>query len=128
EALPDGSTALLVAAGSGHEALGVLLLERGADPNAADKTSGMTPLHALLWRQLESHPTLMKALLAHRANPNAAFAKAPQGMAGENGPALGLWAGATPFVMAARVGDINLMRILVAGGANPLLTTTNKTT
>ena len=119
---------MLLASGSGHDALGAFLLDRGANPNAADSAIGMTPLHAMLWRQLDSHITLAKALLAHGANPNAQLAKAPLGMAGENGPNLRLWAGATPFVMAARVGDVDMMRLLAAGGANPLLTTANKTT
>jgi ankyrin repeat protein len=128
EAMPDGSTALLLASASGHEAVGIFLLDHGADPNLADKNIGMTPLHGLVWRQLDSHVPLAKALLAHGANPNARLKKAPQTMQGENGPSLALWNGATPFVMAARVADVPLMRALKEGGADPLITTTNKTT
>jgi ankyrin repeat protein len=128
EALPDGSTALLLAAASGHEDMGIFLLEHGANPNAADQKIGMTPLHALLWRRLDSHTRLAKALLAHGANPNARLTKAPAGMAGENGPNLLLWSGATPFVMAARVADVEMMKILADGGADPSITTTNGTT
>jgi ankyrin repeat protein len=127
EALPDGSTALLLAAASGHEDMGIFLLEHGANPNAADQKIGMTPLHALLWRRLDSHTRLAKALLAHGANPNARLTKAPAGMAGENGPNLSLWNGATPFVMAARVADVEMMKILADGGADPSITTANGT-
>src|SRR5262249_38449993 len=124
----DGSTPLLLASASGHEAFGIFMLDHGANPNVADSSIGMTPLHALLWRQLDSHVELNKALLTHGANPNVHLKKAPQGMAGENGPSLALWNGATPFIMAARVGDVAIMNALVKGGADPLLTTTNRTT
>jgi uncharacterized protein len=128
EALPDGTTALLLAAASGHEDMGIFLLEHGANPNAADTTIGMTPLHALLWRRPDSHTRLARALLAHGANPNARLAKAPSSMAGENGPSLALWNGATPFVMAARVADVEMMKILADAGADPSITTANGTT
>ena len=36
--------------------------------------------------------------------------------------------GATPFLIAAAATDVNLMRVLLAGGADPLLATKDKTT
>src|SRR5437870_5038671 len=42
--VPDGMTPLLMATVSGHEDVALLLLENGADPNAADGT-GATALH-----------------------------------------------------------------------------------
>ncbi len=128
EALPDGTTALLLAAASGHEDMGIFLLEHGANPNVADTTIGMTPLHALLWRRPDSHTRLAKALLARGANPNVRLKKAPAGMQGENGPSLALWNGATPFVMAARVADVEMMKILADAGADPSIPTSNGTT
>src|SRR4029079_1937821 len=44
DALPNGVSALVEAAHSGQQAVGVLLLDKGADPNAA--AAGYTALHA----------------------------------------------------------------------------------
>ncbi len=44
-----------------------LLLQRGANPNVADKGSGWTPLH---YAANSAHPNIVEILLAHRANPN----------------------------------------------------------
>ena len=70
DALPDGASALVVAAHSGHGELGALLLEKGADPNAAEV--GYTALHAAIDR---SDLGLVKALLAHGANPDIRITK-----------------------------------------------------
>ena len=48
DALPDGTSALVLAAHSGHGELAVLLLEKGARPDAAQ--SGYTALHAAVLR------------------------------------------------------------------------------
>ena len=45
--LPDGTSALVVAVINAHYDLAVHLLERGADPNAAEQ--GWTALHQLVW-------------------------------------------------------------------------------
>jgi ankyrin repeat protein len=66
DTLPNGTSALTEAAHSGHQAAGIVLLDKGADPNAA--ASGYTALHAAV---LRSGGDLVKALLAHGANPNA---------------------------------------------------------
>ena len=71
DALPDGASALVVAAHSGHGEFGALLLEKGADPNAA--AVGYTALHAAIDR---SDVGLVKALLAHGADPNLRITKA----------------------------------------------------
>ena len=63
---PSGTSALVVAAHSGHGALAAWLLEQGADPNAAG--AGYTPLHAAI---LRGDADLVSALLAHGADPNA---------------------------------------------------------
>ena len=70
DALPDGASALVVAAHSGHGGVAMLLLDKGADPNAAGV--GYTALHAAV---LRSDLDLVKALLAHGANPNAPITK-----------------------------------------------------
>src|SRR5262245_56162867 len=70
DAQPDGVSALVLAAHSGNGSVGALLLEHGADPNAFG--SGYTALHAAV---LRSDVQLVKALLAHGANPNVRMTK-----------------------------------------------------
>ena len=80
--------------------LALFLLEHGADPNVGD--AGFTPLHwaAGTWEGGVSNPVygfadpmsgipnrqaklqLVKALLAHGANPNARMTRRPPGFAG----------------------------------------------
>src|SRR5262249_28994258 len=67
---PDGVSALVLAAHSGNGDVAALLVERGADPNAFG--SGYSALHAAV---LRSDLTLVKALLAHGANPNVRITK-----------------------------------------------------
>ena len=84
---PDGTTALLLAIINGHYDTAAMLTEKGADPNIAD-TSGMAALYAAVdmntLGEVYGHPgqpstdkmtalDLMKVLLAHGANPNAAL-------------------------------------------------------
>ena len=65
DALPDGMSALVLAAHSGNGDVAILLLDKGADPNAAG--IGYTALHAAA---LRDDLSLVKALLAHGADPN----------------------------------------------------------
>jgi ankyrin repeat protein len=119
ELAANGASALVVAAHSGEGAFAKLLLERGADPNAA--AAGYTALHAAV---LRGDAELVKALLARGADPNAAIAKGtPSRYYSKdwalNGTSL---AGATPFWQAARYGDVPIMRALAAAGANTRFT------
>ena len=66
EAAPDGASALAVAALSGHGAVAAFLLDRGADPNAAE--GGYAPLHAAI---LHRDARLAEALLSAGADPHA---------------------------------------------------------
>ena len=149
-----GDTVLLLASASGHEALSIFLLDKGADPNAADEF-GFTALHFALMAGLArvtgirlentrsmrstylyrpNMTELVKALLAHGANPNARIRKYGGGnkllSVRTNDPMKfsvpGV--GATPFLLAAVTHETTVMRILVAGGADPLLTTEGNTT
>ena len=131
-----GSTPLLVATVRGHVPLALLLLEQGADPNVLD--AGFTPLHwaSGTWEGGISNPVygfsdpmsgipnrkakleLVKALLAHGANPNARMTRRPPGFAGlgggyEDAP------GATPFLLASAAADLEMMRLLLSAGADP---------
>lgn len=135
ESLPDGNSALMVAAGSGHGEVGVLLLEHGADPNLATKDEGLTALHSLIlkrplhstnWKRPASHLLLAKALLEHGADPNLQTAKAVTSM-GINVTGT-IWQGATSLVLAARVADLDMIKVLLDAKANSLVVTSNKTT
>ena len=125
--------------------LALFLLDQGADPNVGD--AGFGPLHwaAGTWEGGVSNPVygftdpmsgihnrqaklqLVKALLAHGANPNGRMTKRPPGFSGlgggyEDAP------GATPFLLASAAADVEMMRVLLAAGADPSLVTDTKTT
>src|SRR5262249_2803660 len=70
DALPDGNSALVVAAHSGRSAVAQFLLDKGADPNAAG--AGYTALHAAT---LLGDLPLANALLAHKARPDPRLEK-----------------------------------------------------
>jgi ankyrin repeat protein len=136
ETAVDGSTPLLVATVRGHTALGSFLLEQGANPNLG----GFTPLHraAGSWdTELSSRVSdgnewrvqgglrgtekvaFVRALLARGADPNRRVAPGLRG-AGE--------AGSTAFLLAAKAGDAEVMRLLLEHGADPSIVTNQNTT
>jgi ankyrin repeat protein len=131
-----GSSVLVLAVGSGHFELAAALLDAGADPNAA--AQGWTALHHLTWIRKpgtgSNDPapygsgtmdslTLVKKLKAHGADVNARVTRRPNaGVTALN------FIGATPFFMAARGGDTELMRLLVELGADPKLPNEDGTT
>ena len=139
-----GMTPLLMAAASGHEALAIFLLDHGADPNVADD-SGVTALHYALLRGmsllggaythiavnsyiLRPHMMeLVKALLAYGANVNARIAKEPPRPPFATTPRIGT-AGATPLLLAVETLDVDLMRLLLAHGADPFVPTKTNVT
>jgi len=114
DAAANGASALVIAAHSGHTALARLLLDKGADPNAAG--AGYTALHAAV---LRSDEELVKALLEHGADPNAPLLKGtPIRRASIDWALNHTWIGGTPYWLAARLADASLMRALAAAGAN----------
>ena len=138
---PAGTTPMILAIINGHFDLARMLLDKGADPNVAD-ASGMTALyaavdmHTLGWMQGRPAPKpsgdldsvdIVKALLAHGANPNAQLKAPLQRRAHTNGDA-SLGAGATPLMRAAKWGDLTLMRLLLANGADAALRQKSHTT
>ena len=136
-----GSTPLIVATVRGQVPMALYLLDHGADPNAGD--AGFSPLHwaAGTWQGGVSNPVygfsdpmsgiperearlrLIKALLAHGANPNARMTKRPPIGGGYEDAA-----GATAFVLASAAADVELMRLLLTAGADPTLVTETKAT
>lgn len=139
---PSGYTPLLVATIRGQVELALFLLDQGADPNVGDAGSFM-PLHwaVTTWESGASNPVygfedpmsgipdrqaklrLVKALLAHGADPNARMKRRPPLAGGYTDVA-----GATPFLLASSVDDVEMMRILRAAGADPKLVTATNTT
>ena len=121
---PDGVSALVLAAHSGNGHVAALLLEHGADPNAFG--SGYTALHAAI---LRSDLNLVKALLARGANPNLRMTKGTpmrRDTTDWNLPAT--LVGASPYLLAAKFLESDIMAVLVAGGADPRLTMPNGAT
>jgi uncharacterized protein len=121
---PDGLSAVGLAAYSGQGPAGILLLDKGADPNVAE--IGYAPLHAAVLRsQLE----LVKALLAHGANPNAKLTKGTpirRQTTDFNLPKTLL--GATPYLLAAKFCEPAIMQALAKGGADIKATMPNGAT
>jgi ankyrin repeat protein len=118
--------ALLVAIDSGHEALARFLAEQGADVN--QHGAGRTPLHSAVQRQM---PQLVTLLLEKHADPNARLEKVMPLLSRYIGQQAGVDTnpvGATPFWLAADYGDAAMMQLLVDHGADPKLTTNDKTT
>ncbi|RPI52488.1 MAG: ankyrin repeat domain-containing protein [Acidobacteria bacterium] len=118
DALPEGMSALVVAAHSGHTEVATLLLENGANPDSAD--AGYTALHAAV---LRSDLTLVKALLASGANPNLRTTKGTpirRDTTDFNLPATLI--GSTPYLLAARFLEPEIMTALTAAGADATLT------
>ena len=114
---PDGRSALLVAAHSGHGRLVEFLLAEGANPNAS--AAGYTALHAAV---LQDDRGMLDALLAAGARPDAQVTEATR--VTRNGQVLMIGEhllGATPFALAAKFGEADMMRELLTAGADGVL-------
>ena len=113
----SGASALVVAAHSAHSPLAIYLLDQGADPNAAD--AGYTALHAAV---LRSQIELVDALLDHGADPNALVEHGtPCRRFSADYSIRSQLIGATAFWMAAKFGELEILRTLAERGADPHL-------
>ena len=112
----SGASALVIAAHSGHGPLAIFLLGQGADPNAAG--AGYTALHAAV---LRGQVTLVEALLDHGAKLDAVI---EHGTAGRRFSAdysiRHQLIGTDAFWLAAKYGEVEILRTLVERGADPL--------
>jgi ankyrin repeat protein len=132
-----GLNAFLLAAANAHYELAAWLLDKGADPNAAPR--GWTALHQVSWVRKagisgsnnpapEGSGTMdsldfVRKLVAKGAALNARVTRKPgMGVTTLNS------IGATPFLLAARTADGELMRLLAQLGADPRLPNEDNTT
>lgn len=121
---PGGASALVVAGFSGHGELGAFLLERGADPDAGG--AGYAPLHTAV---LRGDAEFVKALLAHGADPNVRMTRGSRVPRRTNWWVLpSYFVGGTPYLLAAKFAEVEIMRILHAHGADPYLAAKDGTT
>ena len=133
----DGSTAMLVAIQNGHYNVANYLVEKGADINKANE-KGWTPLYlAVKHRNLETGTIpvpnqnqafdFIKVLLDRNVDVNARIGFNTEIRNGQRAT----WFeedGATAFMRAALCGDLEVMRLLLAKGADPKIPTVDKTT
>jgi ankyrin repeat protein len=136
---PDGATALVLAIINANYDVAALLLDKGANPNIGDNESKMAALYAAIdmHRLAVGHgrpnpkPSgtldavdVITSALAHGADPNARLS-APLMQRHHSGGDRALGEGSTPFMRAAKSGDVAVMRLLLAAGADPTLTQPN---
>ncbi len=132
----DKSTPLVIAIANGHYDLAAWLLDHGADPNLAT-IDGLAALYAVEdteyaevgWapnpitaQEKTTYLELLKALLDHKADPNAQLLKALWFRPTSHNQEWVDKKGATPFWRAAMATDVGAMKILLAAGADPKIT------
>ena len=137
ETLLDGTSALVLATKNGHYELGAVLLDAGADPNADD--NGWTALHEIKWTRrpnlgFNNPPPIVtgtmtdlefvRKLAEHGADLNARMTKEPNNRYRNVLNRIG----STPFLLAAKGADVEMMRLLVELGADPLIPNEDGTT
>ena len=110
-----GISVTVLAAHSGLTDFVEFVLDKGADANAAK--AGFTALHEAIMRRDER---MVGALLAHEANPNTPLQTwTPTRRSSRDYNFEPELVGATPFWLAARLTEPNIMRMLLKYGADP---------
>ena len=117
-----GLTPLIVASAMGREAVATLQLDAEANADAVD-AEGFSSLHYAA--RDKNAVGIVKALLAHRANPNVRLHQTKPKAVAASGVFL---EGATPLAIAAEINNLAAIKALVDGGADPLIGTEQKTT
>lgn len=136
---PDGISPIVIALINGHYDVAGALIKAGTDVNLLDYV-GRGALYAAI--DFNTMPTsnrpaphviddqlsaldVARMLLERGANPNAQLKKLPPYRAKlDRGNDMMLGAGTTPFLRAAKAGDIPAMRLLLEHGADPKLSPT----
>jgi uncharacterized protein len=135
---PNGFSPILLAIINAHYDVAAYLLRQGADANIADEV-GRTPLYAsvdmhtlpdsnLPWPSELNNEIgsldLIKDLLEHGANVNVQLKKQqPYRSKVDRGADTMLGTGTTPLMRAAKAGDTEAMKVLLAKGADPKIPT-----
>jgi ankyrin repeat protein len=138
DTLSDGQSALVVAAANAHWELADYLLDRGADPNLAG--AGWNALHQTV-RTRRPNPSgglagpiptgsvdsidVVRKLIARGVDVNARMMT--NGMKDGQRSRLNRL-GATAFFLAAKNTDVEVMRVLIEAGADPLVPSAEGTT
>lgn len=139
---PEGIGPLEMAIINANYDVAALLINAGADVNLPDRT-GRTPLYAAVdihkFEWIFSRPTpkasgklesqdIVNLLLDKGANPNARLKGRILAFQHDSGGNANLTAGSTAFLKAASVSDVEMMKVLLAHGADPNLTNDAKVT
>ncbi len=136
-----GTSALVFAIINAHYDLAVMLLEKGANPNVVDLAGtgalyAAVDMNSMQWIQGRPQPILkdsidgpelVRRLLQKGADPNARLKRSPLKRHHDAGTSLNFGEGATPLMRAARTNDVEVMKVLLDGGADPFLTLPDRT-
>ena len=121
-ALPSGETALMTAARTGSAGAAAALVARGADVDVREPMEGQT---ALMWAVAQRHAEVVDVLLEASADVHARSRIRPVVTArsartrGAGAVSVVDEGGFTALLFAARTGDGNSARRLLAAGADP---------
>jgi uncharacterized protein len=116
-----GLTPLIIAAATGRAEVATLLLDKGADPNAV-AADGFSPLQYAATNK--EAVEMVRALLRHGAKPDVRLTQKKPTVAA-SGIVL---EGATALGLAAEINNLDAVKVLVEGGADPSIPTARNTT
>jgi len=144
-----GLTPLMIASAMGNAKAVDVLLDKGANPDLVD-TNGYSALHRVVRdsdyginaASKDAVMAIVRSLLEHRANANILLTQDKEKAAAEikNGSVQIegkrsavtvneiILQGATPIFLAAEVNNLDVIKTLVAAGADPLIATERGTT
>eukprot|EP00118_Oscarella_pearsei_P019153 m.201925 g.201925 ORF g.201925 m.201925 type:complete len:820 (+) comp39601_c1_seq1:51-2510(+) len=107
----QGLTPLMYAAASGDDAMVQLLLQANANPNVSVKIGEQKGWTALTFAVLHGHTAVVKDLLEFRANPEGSYMPSQENTTD------------TPLQLASAGGQLDIVGLLLAYGADPFVIT-----